>query len=245
MKTIFTILFVYSAKLILSQSPNYDDLKILYADTKYEKLSKVAAHYTQKDKTSKDVLPYIWLSKGLYKISLSGSDNPKFKNAYKDAIKYLSKGIKYDVKYNNGSTFEDDHKEFLDEFQFSLQEIIDNEMSSNNVKRAFSWAIKYQKITMNPIGANYIMGACKFMDQDKTTARAYWQKGDAMMEEIKTINKFSEADRLMFKNGVLSTAEAMVKSRQIKSAKILLNKASHWFEKDEDWEEIYDEILNQ
>ena len=102
--TILSVLFVTS--LSFGQPPTYDDLKILYADANYEKLAKVAENYTLKDKTKKDVLPYIWLSKGLYKISLSGTDNEKFKNAYKAAIKHLSKGIKYDLKYNEGSTLE-------------------------------------------------------------------------------------------------------------------------------------------
>jgi len=245
MKTILTLLtFTYLSTLALGQSPNYDDLKILYADMKYEKLAKVAASYTEKDKSSKHVLPYIWLSKGLYKISLSSNTNPKFKNAYKDAIKYLSKGIKYDLKYNNGATFKDEHQEFLSDFQLSLQELIDNEMTSGSVKRTFSWAMKYQKITLNPVGANYIMGACKYLDQDKASARTYWKKADEMMAKVTSIEGFSEADRNMLKNGVISTAESMMKSRQSEKAESLLNKVTPWFEGDDDWKELYDEVFN-
>lgn len=244
MKNILTLLsFLYLSTLAFGQAPSYDDLKILYADANYEKLAKVAASYTEKDKSSKDVLPYIWLSKGLYKISLSGNSNPAFKNAYKDAIKYLSKGIKYDLKYNDGVTIEE-HKEFLDKFQLSLQEVIDNEMTSGNVKRAYSWGIKYQKITMNPVGAKFIMGACKFEDQDKPSARTLWQEGDKMLAEITSIEGYSEADRKMLKKGVLASAASMVKGRQNDSARALLNKVSQWFEEDEDWQDLYDEIVN-
>lgn len=234
---------MYLSTLAFGQAPNYDDLKILYADANYEKLAKVAIGYTEKDKTKKHVPPYIWLAKGLHKISMSGNPDPKFKNAYKDAIKYLGKGLKIDMKYNEGATFEE-HREFMDKFQLSLFEVIDNEMSSGNVKRAYSWAIKYQKVTSNLVGVKFIMGACKFEDADKPTARTLWQEGNKLMDEITSIEGFSEADRKMLKNGILASAKAMIKGRQNDKARALLNKAAQWFEEDEDWQSRYDEIVN-
>jgi hypothetical protein len=203
----------------------------------------VAENYTVKDKTKKDILPYIWLSKGLYKISLSGTDNEKFKNAYKEAIKYLSKGIKYDLKYNEGSTIEEE-REFVDEFQLSLQEIIENEVSSGGFKKAYGWTIKYNKITLNPVGAKFMMGACKHEDQDKPSARTLWQEAQKMMDELESMDGWSEADKNMMMLGILYSANAMKKSRQEEKARALLGKASQWFEEDEVWKEKYDEIVN-
>ncbi|MFN5910701.1 MAG: hypothetical protein ACK45H_05135, partial [Bacteroidota bacterium] len=60
-----------------AQPPKYDDLKILYADANYEKLVKVAENYSLKEELKKDALPFLWLAKGLYKISLSGTDDEK------------------------------------------------------------------------------------------------------------------------------------------------------------------------
>jgi len=244
MKYLFTLSFIaFISMIAYSQPPKYDDLKILYADANYEKLAKVAANYTEKDKTKKHVLPYIWLSKGLYKVSLSGTSNEKFKNAYKDAIKYLGKGIKYDLKYNDGVTIQE-HQEFVDEFQLSLLEIIENEVSSGSFKRAYGWTIKYKKISQNVAGIQFMMGACKFEDQDKPSARTFWQDGTKAMNEITSIDNYSEADRGMLKSGILYSAEAMYKGRQSDKARALLNKAAQWFEEDEDWKERYDEIVN-
>lgn len=244
MKNILTILSVlFLTSLSYGQAPGFDDLKILYADANYEKLVKVAENYTLKEKTKKMVKPYFWLAKGLYKISLSGTDNEKFKNAYKETIKHLSKGIKYDLKYNEGSTLEEE-REFLDEFQLSLQEIIENEMAAGGFKKAYGWAIKYQKITLNKLGPKFIMGACKFEDQDKPTARTLWQEAQKMMDETESIETWSPADKNMVKYGILYSAVAMKKSRQGDKAKALLGKAGMWFEEDPDWKEKYDEIVN-
>ncbi len=244
MKNILTLLsFVLLTTLVNAQPPKYSDLQILYADANYEKLTKVAANYTEKDKTKKDVLPYIWLSKALYKISLSGNNDPRFKNSYKDAIKYLGKGMKYDLKYNDGTTIEE-HREFVDLFQMSLFEVIDNEMSGGSSKRAGSWIIKYQKITTNTVGAKYLLGATKYMNQDKSTARTLWKEGKVMLDALTSVESFSQADLSLFRIGLLYTAQTLKDTRQIDKARALLNSAAQWFEGDDDWKERYDEIVN-
>lgn len=244
MKNILTILSVlFLSSFSFGQPPGFDDLKILYADANYEKLVKEAESYTLKDKTKKLIPPYLWLAKGLYKISLSGTDDDKYKNAYKDAIKHLSKGIKYDLKYNEGATLEEE-REFMDEFQLSLEEIIENEMSAGGFKKAYGWAISYQKVTTNILGAKFVMGACKFEDQDKPTARTLWQEAQKMMDETESIESWSKADKNMLKIGILYSASGLKKSRQEDKAKALLGKASQWFEEDPDWQEKYDLIVN-
>tara|TARA_Y100000385_G_C13062582_1_gene625102 strand:+ start:174 stop:926 length:753 start_codon:yes stop_codon:yes gene_type:complete len=227
-----------------SQGPDYKVLRILYADGNYEKLVQQAEKYTLKDKTKKDIPPYFWLAKGLYKISISGTDDPDFKNAYKSAIKYLSKGIKYDLKYNDGDMAVEE-AEFVGDFQMTLYETIANEIGAGSFKRASGWVIKYQKLSTNTIGAKYMMGACKYNDGDKTTARDYWRQADAALAEIESIDNYTEADRKMFMVGALHSARALTDSRQDSKAKTLLGKISQWFEEDEDWQDLYDEIVNK
>ena len=242
MKNIITILAVLFVTQI-GFGQNYDDLKILYADENYEKLVKVAEKYTEGEKTKKDVLPYIWLAKGLYKISLSGSDDERFKNAYKDAIKFLGKGMKYDIKLNDGATL-DEHREFIDEFQLSLYQRISNELEAGAYKKAYSWAVKYKKISQNLVGMYYVSGACKFNDSDKSSARTFWTEGEKLLEEVTDIDSWSEADRMMFKLGIIHSALSYKNTRQMDKAKAILNKAAQWFEEDEDWQTRYDEIVN-
>ncbi len=226
-----------------AQPPEYKDLRILYADKNYEKLIKVAEKYTLKDKTKKDILPYIWMAKGLYKISLSGTDNPEFKNAYKDAIKYLGKGIKYDIKYNDGMTAMDE-KEFIDMFQLTLFETINNELAAGSFKRGKGWAIKYQKVTTNLVGCKYMIGACMYLDGDKPSARENWREAENMLKEIESIENWSEGDKKVLKYGVLYSAAALKKTRQEEKAKQLLGKVAQWFENDPDWQTDYDDIVN-
>ncbi|MFT5779632.1 MAG: hypothetical protein ACI837_002591 [Crocinitomicaceae bacterium] len=227
-----------------AQAPEFKDLRILYADANYEKLASQAEKYTLKDKTSKMSAPYFWLAKGLYKISISGTDDDSYKNAYKDAIKHLSKGIKYDLKYNDGD-YAVEESEFVELFKLTLYETVYNEIVAGSFKRASSWALKYSKLTTNLVGVKFMMGACKFNDEDKTSARDLWNDGEALLKEIESIESWGEADKNMLKMGVLYSAQAMKKGRQETKASALVGEVAQWFEEDEDWEELYDEIVNK
>ena len=248
MKHLVAILsFLFLSVTVYSQNREYKDLVILYADgtyDSYKKLVKQAEKYTLKDATKKDPKPYFWMAKGLYKISVSGTDDENYKNAYKDAIKFLGKGIKYDIKYNDGNYMVEE-SEFLSMFQMTLFETANNEISGGGFKRGFSWVLRYAKITNNKVGANYLMGACKYESADKTGAREYWKKAEAELKDIESIEGWSEADKNMLKYGVLYSAGALKRSRQEDKAKTLVGKVAQWFEEDEDWEELYDEIVNK
>ncbi len=238
--------FLFLSLTSFSQAPDYNDLVILYADgtfDSYKKLVKEAEKYTLKEETKKEVPPYFWLAKGLYKISVSGTDDEEFKNAYKDAIKFLGKGIANDTKYNGGA-YTIEESEFVEMFQLTLFETINNTITDGGFKSAFGWVLKYSKISTNTAGANYLMGACKYEDNDKTTARDYWTTADKQLTEIESIENWSEADKNMLKFGVLYSAASLKKSKQDEKAKALVGKIAQWFEEDEEFEGQYDDIVN-
>lgn len=241
MKKIFAIiLLIVGSFQANAQAPNYDDLKILYADANYEKLIKVAENYTLKDDLKKDPIPFIWLAKGLNKISLSGTDDEKYKNAYKDAIAALSKAIKND----KDGTALSDHQEFIDEFQSSMVERISNDLEAKDYSKASGWVIKYYKITRNPVGAKYLDGATKYRKADKGGANTLWKEADGMLNTITSIENWSKADKEILKLGIIETAECYITSKQKEKAKAVLNKVAPWYENDEDFKAKYDELVN-
>ena len=240
MKKIVALLMLIFAGLNASaQAPEYDDLKILYADANYEKLVKVAYNYSEKEELKKDPLPSLWLAKGLYKVSLSGTDDEKFKNAYKEAITALGKAMKLD---KDGTALAD-HQEFIEKFQLSLVEMISNELAAGDFNKAAGWVIKYYKITRNGVGTKYLDGATKFAKADKGGANTIWKEADALLAKITSIEDWSEADQAMLRMGVLETAGCYVKAKQKDKAKVLLAKAAQFFEGDEEFKTRSEEIL--
>ena len=234
---------IFMSQIAFAQ--NYDELKILYADGAYKKLVSKAINITENDKRKKEIPPYLWAAKALYKISLLGDTDERYKNSYKDAIKYLGKGVKYDIKYNEAGTINDEQFiEFFEEFQMTLFTRITNEFDGGQPKRAYSWSVKYNKISEHIVGAKYLAGACKFLDADPGTSRQLWIEADKLLAEVTSIDNWSEADQKMLMYGVLYSADALKNKRQKDKAKVLLNKVAQWFEEDEVWQDKYDEIVN-
>lgn len=240
MRKILLIGALLTTKLLVAQGPNYDDLRILYADGSYEKLVRASEKYTLNDKTKKDPLPHMWMARGLYKVSMSGTTDENYKNAYKDAIGALGKSIKYDVS----GEIQREYTEFFDEFKNSLVEIIKNELETENYKKASPWILKYYKINLKSIGAKYLDGVCKYRNADKGGANTLWKEAETMLKEISNIDDWCKAEKDLLMIGIMQTADCYVSAKQVTKAKDVMGKAAHWFEKNADFKAKYDEIVN-
>jgi hypothetical protein len=240
-KLLFLCITFSFAQILNAQAPGYDDLKILYADANYEKLVKQAENYSLKEDLKKDPIPHVYLAKGLYKISKSGAQEEKFKNAYKDAINALSKAIKI-VK--DSTELLVDHMDFISEFQGSMVEMISNDLSVKDYNKASGWVMKYYKIALNSTGAKYLDGATKYRKQDKSGAGTLWKEAEAGLKKITSIEDWTEGDKNMLKIGIMETAECYISSKQPAKAKDVMNKVAPWFENDADFKEKYDSLVN-
>lgn len=239
MKSILFGLFIIG--FAIKSLAQYDDLKILYADGNYEKLVKEATKYCEKDDTKKDPMPHLWQAKGYYKLSTTSNDADD-KNAFKDALGSVSKFLKND---KDGAAMSDvDNREFVELIQSSLMEQIENEMATGNYRKAYSWVIKYKKISNNVIGAMYLEGATKFRTDDKSSAFGLWREAEKEIEKVTSTEDWSATDLKILKVGVLQSAECLVAIKQVDKAKALLNKVAPKFEGDKDFKARYDELIN-
>lgn len=240
MRKLILILALLSTKFLFGQAPDYNDLRILYADGTYEKLVRAAEKYTMSDKTKSDPVPHMWMARGLYKVSLSGTDDERYKNAYKDAIGAIGKSIKYD----KSGDVQREYVEFYDEFKNSMVELIKNELDVGDFKKANTWVVKYFKINMKSAGARYLEGVCKFKNSDKSGAYNAWKTADALMKEVTDISDWSQAEKDLLMYGAMYVADCYVSIRQTEKAKAILGKVAQWFEGNEDFKAKYDEIVN-
>lgn len=241
MKKLLFLFLTISAFSTQAQK-KYDDLLVLYADGNYEKLVKSAEKYTLKESTEDDPMPYLWLAKGLYAMSKDAkyTTEEKYEDAYKDAI---SAAGKFKRKDENGS-YKEEAYEFMNELKASLMEVIQNEFSTKNYSRGYSWVLKLRKIALDNPGYYFLKGACLYRKNNKSGARIEWKTGNEMLDKIKSIDDWSKADLSILKMGVIETAMGRMDSRQEDEAKALLNKVKQWFEEDDDFMAKYDQIVN-
>lgn len=241
MKKLFAIfgLLIYSGSS-MAQSPEYNDLIILFADANYEKLIREATKYTESDKTKNDALPYLWLSKGLFGISKKGDKDEIYKNAFKESISALGSFRKKD---KDGSLWQA-NLEYVDQLKGAVMEAVMNEIDAKLYKKAVPIITKYYKISPDDLGAKYLEAACKFRDADKGSANTIWKECEKKLAGLTTIEGWGEVDKALFKVGVLESAECYVSSKQVDKAKTLLNKVAQWYEGDEEFKTKYDALVN-
>ncbi|MBU2019432.1 MAG: hypothetical protein KJ941_07295 [Bacteroidetes bacterium] len=225
---------------VFSQSPDYSDLVMLYADGSYEKLIGKAEKYTTKDDTKKDPNPYIFMAKGYYKISVSGEAGEDFKNAFKDALGAFGKARKYDT--DGEATAK--HADFINEFTLSAAERIINDVGAEDFKKAYSWNVKYNKVAKDLGGTLFMEGACKYRNADKSGANNSWKEAEVAMENVSSLEDWWEADKKLLRVGLIETARVYIDSRQVEKARTLLDKYKPLFTGNNDFEADYQEIMN-
>lgn len=240
MRFLSTLTFIFASFLVKAQSDKYDELIILYADEKYEKLIEQSEKLVGKDANKKDAEPYFWMSKAFYKISLSGTSDPTYKNAYKSAAKSLAKGMKKD----KDTSVTEYNIEYVEEFQHSLKELVVNDLLVGDYRKAGGWAQQYSKISHNEVGAEYLVAATKYRAGDKNGAKSIFSKCEKTLQSINSIENWSEPDRVLLKAGVLQSAECFLESKQLNKAMDLLNSVKPWFIEDEEFNEKYIEFTN-
>lgn len=106
------IAFLFFAAALAFQSfaqpgKNYEDLLKMFVDDKFEKCLYKAEGYTLDEKTKKDPLPYLYMSRCHFEMSKRDEFKEKYPNAFKDAMKYLSKYGSKDKDKQYAAEFED------------------------------------------------------------------------------------------------------------------------------------------
>lgn len=203
-----------------AQPPTYDDLIILYADGKYEKLVDECLKYNDKDATKKDPIPYLYLSKAYYAISQKGDRSEEYKNAFKMSITTLGKFYKKDK--TEGFRAED--FEFIEKLKGAAAEAMMNEFESKNYKKAGSSANLYKKTVPGNLSADLMIAACKFFDEDRSTAMGIWTEVEKPFLALQKLDTDSPAEIRVYKAAILATAECMIKAKMVDRANKILQK---------------------
>lgn len=238
------LLFVLSAFTFSALGQEYEDLKSLYVDGKYDKLVDKAEKYTQKEKTMNDPLPYLYMAKGLFKIS----QDERFKNQemYKTAeMDALSKFITYKKK-DKGNVYRDIADPFITEVKEQLYEETMNFYDLKNYKKALASMKKILKIEPENIGANLIKGLCEYGVKNKTEGKKNVEAGLAALKNLKSFEEMMKPDQDLMKYALIQYTNYLIESKDFSGAKSAVTLGYQYFKGDEhkDYEEFYNKVVN-
>lgn len=212
-----------------AQPPTFDDLIILYADGKYEKLIDECLKYNDKESTSKEPIPYLFLAKAYYGISQKGDRSAEFKNAFKSACQSLNKFYKKD----KGEAYRAEDAEFIEKVKMAAAEVAMNEFESKNYKKSASSALLFKKTSPNNLGADFLNAASKFIDNDRSSAIAIWKEVEKPFLSLTELGTDSPADLIIYKAAIVETVKCMINSKQVDRARKIANKGQELIQEED------------
>ena len=239
---------------------NLDELTQIHADSNFVKLVKKSADYVIKPKFAGDPTPTIFLAKGYYGMYRKDIKDAQIQEPYDEAINAVATAIEMD---QNGIFYTPVHKMWLSGFQtevlnngiiFKLDDengypVFYNGKDANKkltLQEELGEGIEqYATITKNPIAAKFLEAAIRFQAKDTKNANAIWKVEIPNLLKLEKIDKFTEADKLALKTGIILTAQILpVIEKNNTNACLLLTKIKEWFGDDKDFIAFYEGKMN-
>jgi hypothetical protein len=239
---------------------NLDELTQIHADSNFIKLVKRAEDFKVKPKYAGDPTPLIFLAKGYYGMYRKELQDPLINDPFDLAITSTAEAIEID---QNGVFDMPIHKMWLTNFQ---TEILDNGITFNldsqdgfpifsvskdaskntQINEQIKEAIEqYKSITRNTVSCNLLEAAIRYHTKDTKGANAIFAMEIPNLLKLETIDKFTESDIKALKLGVILSAQILSKRDGGNSnACKILDKATIWFEGDQDFVSLYEEKFN-
>lgn len=233
---LFIILFSFSK--LEAQPPLYTDLFTLFVNGEYKKLVDKAEKYTSKPETKNDAIPYIYISKSLFKISFQKNKESKYKEAYDQSIQYLVKCIEKDIT----NEVHDKESEFYIEVKETLIAHILEELTDKSYKKAFEYNNKLKTLYPEDISTLLMDGALKKFTKDLPGAMIVWNENQNSLERLTNLDYYTEKEKEFLKVAVIQTIEGLKSIKQPERARNIGLKANTWFEQEEDFKKVYERI---
>ncbi len=239
-RSILLLSILMTAGMLHAQTDaEFEDLRNLYMDEKYEKLIAKGEKYVENDKTRKDAEPYLYLSKAYYEISRNEKYNEDFppEKAFANALKWASK---YRKKDPEGALFTDNDLYFRELKQSAMQEA-GGFMTDQKFSRAKRYYDAICKFDPEDPGAWLMLGYCQIQMKAMTEAKMTFREAGKVLE-AKDLETLNSVERKILREGVLNYSEYLVQEGMRDSARVTMNLAAVVLEGDSEFDMLYRKV---
>jgi len=208
---------------------DFDELLMWMVDGKYEKVLYKAIRYTEDDETSKEPVPYVFMSMAFFKISESSDMEllEKYDKALKDALKYASKFVK-----------KDKDKEYIDEYTDFFNDLRRATMNEAEIyvdEEKYTKAKGYYKylwtLDEEDPGAWLMYGSVLWKAKAVRDAQESWNTAEKLLAEYGG-KGLEEVQTDLLKYAVIYTAEMLAGEGNRSDARKWLEATNSVFESD-------------
>ncbi|MFN0031614.1 MAG: hypothetical protein ACKVOR_05590 [Flavobacteriales bacterium] len=239
MKNIFVLsLFILTMSMSATAQTDkdYRDLLSLFVDEKYEKCLYKAEGYTLKDETKKDPLPYLFMSRCYFEMSKDDQFKEKYPDAFKSAMKYLSK---YGSK-DKEKKYLADYEDFFDEIRTTAMNEAESQFDLEKYTKCKTIYDQLTDLDANDAGAQLMLGLSFAGMKSKKESETAITKAMNLLKE-KTAGK-SKSQLVLLKNALVLYATALNDTGNKEVAKEWLDMGLEYFKDDKEYMVTYDTI---
>jgi len=227
--------FLLTAQYGYSQE-EFEDLRNLLMDEKYEKVISKGENYVDNDKTKKDPTPYLYISKAYYEMSRNEKYFEDFppEKSFSNAIKWAAK---YRRKDPEGALFEENDLYFRELKESAIREA-GGLMSDGKYSRAKRYYDGICDFDPTDPGAWLMLGYCQLQIRNVTEAKLNFKEGGKVMytRDMSTLNS---VERKLLRDGVLNYVEYLNTESMRDSARATLNLAQPVLDGDAEFDMVY------
>lgn len=232
----FLILALMAFSNLNAQTDNdYKDLLTLFVGEKYEKCLYKAEGYTLDEKTKKDPLPYLFMSRCFYEMSKRDEFKEKYPNAFKDAMKYISKYGSKDKEKRYAAEYED----YFSQIRSAAVAEAETMMDTQKYSKAKQLYDQLLDIDPNDAGAQLMMGVVFNLMKAK-------KESDAALAKAKTILSDKKAgttkEQLYLLKYAITLHATNLAGASKDAAKEWLDLGMEYFPEDKEYKLTYDTI---
>ncbi|MCB0795940.1 MAG: hypothetical protein KDB88_14490 [Flavobacteriales bacterium] len=234
-----TLLFMGLTPLT-AQVREYDDLLVLYVDEEYEKCIAKAERYTEKDKTRRDALPYLYLSMCYFEIAKLDkyATEHEWRNADRDALRWAKRYRRKDKDL----LYFDQYADYWEELNTMAMEtgimFLDME-EYTKARRRFDRMVDYHP---ENAGAWQMLALCQQELNLQRDAAESMEEFRKSFQAIDDIDRLSKDQRTLLRGSLIRYAEHMDALGMQDSARHVLDLGYDAFQENPEFKGLYEEL---
>ncbi len=233
----FLILALMTVSTGWAQTDNdYKDLLTMFVGEKYEKCLYKAEGYTIDEKTKKDPLPYLFMSRCFYEMSKRDEYKVKYPNAFKDAMKYISKYGSKDKEKKYLAEYED----YFGQIRAAAIAEAETMMDTQKYSKAKQLYDQLLDIDPNDAGAQLMMGIVFNLLKAKKESEVAIGKAKVILSEKKAGTTKEQLGLLKY---ALTMHATNLAGTSKDAAKEWLDWGMEYFPEDKEYKVTYDTIV--
>ena len=208
---------------------DFDELLMWMVDGKFEKVLYKAIRYTEDDKTSKEPLPYVFMSMAFFKISESSDADllEKYSNGLKNALKYASKFVKKDKQKEHVS----DYTDYFNDLRRATMNQSEVYVDDEKYTKAKSYYKYMYSLDVEDPGAWLMYGTVLWRTKAKRDAGESWDLAKQLLIEYGG-KGLEDVQVDLLKYGVIYTAEMLAAEGNLTGAREWLDATDMLFSDD-------------